>query len=129
MIQTTEKQTNRTYDVLVEKTGEEMYTARVLAWPDCAVEAATREEALRHIRTLILERLAKAEIVTLEIRPEEVAHSWLPFAGMWADDPNMEEFRAEIARYRRELDAIHAPWMLEPEADSDAQSEPEKVAV
>lgn len=126
MNQTTINHANLKYDVLVEKNCEKGYTARVLAWPDLVVQAATREEVLCQVRTLLLERLAKAEIITLEIKPEEITHSWLPFAGMWADDPDMEEFRAEIARYRRELDSIHSPWMLEPESEN-VQLEPEVV--
>ena len=123
---TTETQATRNYDVLVEKAGKEGYTARVLSWPDCVVQAATREEALLHIRTLILERLAKAEIVTLAIKPEEASHSWLPFAGDWADDPGIADFRAAIEDYRRAIDAQWSPWMLEPEITED---EPIREAV
>jgi len=94
-----------TYDVLLEQNEDNNYTARVLAWPDCAVQAKTRETALSMARTVILERLAQADIVTIEITPEEIEHPWLKFAGMWADDPHMDEFRAEIERYRREIDA------------------------
>jgi len=117
---TREKQTTRTYDVLVEKAGENGYTARVLAWPDCTVQAPTREEALRYIRTLILERLAKAEIVTLEIKPEEVNHPWLPFAGMWADDPTFDDFVAEMERYRRERNTEWWNETTEEEASQEA---------
>lgn len=65
-------------------------------------EAPTREKALQQLRILILERLAKAELVTLEIQPTEIGHSWAPFAGDWANNPSMEEFRAEIEQHRRE---------------------------
>lgn len=111
------------YDVLLEATNGEGYTARLLAWPDTIVQAATRESALQQIRALLLQRLAKAEIVTLEIQPAELEHSWLPFAGDWADDPWLEDFKADVARYRREVDAIHAPWLLEAE-ESDSQVAP-----
>ena len=94
-----------TYDVLLEKVAHNGYTARVLAWPDCAVAAETREKVLALARMTILERLAQAEIVTIEVKPEEIANPWLKFAGMWADDPYMDEFRTEIERYRREIDA------------------------
>lgn len=95
------------YDVLLEQVNNNGYSAQLLAWPDYTVQASTREEALKQIRTIILERLAKAEIVTLEIQPEETTHSWLPFAGMWADNPDMEEFREEMERNRSEIDALH----------------------
>lgn len=112
------------YDVMVEQTKGNGYTARLLAWPETVVEAPTREKALQQMRVLLLERLAKVEIVTLEIQPSEIGHSWAPFAGDWADNPYMEEFRAEIERYRREVDEIHAPWLLE---DEEATEQPPQI--
>ncbi|MCE7981389.1 MAG: type II toxin-antitoxin system HicB family antitoxin [Caldilinea sp. CFX5] len=118
------------YDVMIEQTNGKGYTARLLAWPETVVEAPTRERALQQMRVLLLERLAKVEIVTLEIQPNEIGHSWAPFAGDWADNPYIEEFRAEIERYRREVDAIHAPWLLEEETtEQPSQVEGEVVHV
>jgi len=111
------------YEVMVEQTNGNGYTARLLAWPEMVVEAPTREKALQQMRVLLLERLAKVEIVTLEIQPSEIGHSWAPFAGDWADNPYMEEFRAEMERHRREVDEIHAPWLLE---DEEANNQPAK---
>jgi len=123
-------QANLKYDVLIEKTGEAGYTARVLARPDCVVQAATREAALQQLRTELLFRLAKADIVSLEFTPEEVNNPWLKFAGMWKDDPDFDEFQAEIARNRRELDAELSPWLFEPEEPSAETEElSEKVMV
>ena len=116
------------YDVMIEHSNGNGYTARLLAWPDTIVQASTREKVLQEMRMLLLDRLAKAEIVTLEIQPTEIDHSWAPFAGMWADIPDLEEFRAEIERNRRELDAIHAPWMLEDETNPESQPDQEMVA-
>jgi hypothetical protein len=113
------------YDVLLEQTNNNGYTARLLAWPETVVEAPTREKALQQMRVLLLERLAKADIVTVEIQPTEIGHSWAPFAGDWADNPYLDEFRAEIERYRREVDAIHAPWLLEAEEADEQPSQAE----
>lgn len=113
------------YDVLLEQTKGNGYTARLLAWPETVVEAPTREKALQQMRVLLLERLAKAEIVTLEIQPTEIGHSWAPFAGMWADDPSFEEFQAEIQRYRREIDEKWSPWLLDPEETTETTEQPE----
>jgi hypothetical protein len=126
MADTTISATNLKFDILVEQGGEKGFTARALAWPDCVVEAATREEALRLIRVELLMRLAKADLVTVEFTPEEVNNPWLKYAGMWKDDPDFDEFLAEIERYRREVDARWAPWMLEPEEDTE---QPEAEAV
>jgi hypothetical protein len=112
------------YDVMVERTNGNGYTARLLAWPETVVEAPTREQALQQMRVFLLERLVNVEIVTLEIQPTEIGHSWAPFAGDWANNPYMDEFRAEIERYRREVDAIHAPWLVE---DEEADEQPAQV--
>jgi hypothetical protein len=109
---------------MVERTNGNGYTARLLAWPETVVEAPTREQALQQMRVFLLERLVNVEIVTLEIQPTEIGHSWAPFAGDWANNPYMDEFRAEIERYRREVDAIHAPWLVE---DEEADEQPAQV--
>jgi predicted RNase H-like HicB family nuclease len=93
-----------TYDVLLEKIEGDGYTARVLTWPDFVVKGVTREDAITQARAAILERLSQAEIVTIEIDPAEVSHSWLPFAGTWASEAGIDEFVAEIERYRHESD-------------------------
>jgi predicted RNase H-like HicB family nuclease len=106
-------------DVLVEHHEENGYAAHALAWPDCVVEATTREDALTAIRAAILEHLEKAEIVTLEIKPEELVNSLQKFAGVWANDSDFDEFLREIERYRREIDAELSPWVLKPEANQE----------
>ena len=116
------------YDVLIEQSNGNGYTARLLAWPDTVVEAPTREKALQQLRVLILERLTKAEIVTLEIQPTEIGHSWAPFAGMWADDPSFEEFQAEIQQYRREANEKWTPWLLEAEETATKTIEQPELA-
>lgn len=123
MADTTISATNLKFDILVEQGGEKGFTARALAWPDCVVEAATREEALRLIRAAILTRLARAEIVTIEFEPGEARHPWLRFAGDWADDPGIKDFRAAVDQYRREIDAESAGWLLETDDELEAQME------
>lgn len=91
-----------TYSVVVEENGGESYQATVLGWPNCSGVGATREEALERLRSLVLERLAKAEIVRLEIDvPEEHPLS----AGTLKDNPLFDEVLEDIQAYRRELDA------------------------
>lgn len=122
MNQRMEKQGDQHYDVLVEKNGEQGYTAQVLAWPTCTAQAATREEALQQVRMQLLDRLAKAEIVTLSLTAEEINNPWIRFAGMWKDNPDFDEFQAAIQQHRRELDAELAPWLFEPEEDPKAEA-------
>ena len=110
------------YDVFLEKTEDTSYLAHILAWPDRPpIKAATREEALAQARTTIIEELAQGQVVRFEIKPEELDHPWLKFAGTWANDPGIQEFRDEIERYRRELDAeLDAEYEAEYELEAKA---------
>ncbi len=56
-----------TYDVLVEQEQEQTYTATLLGGPRLSVSAATREEAVGKLRYTLERRLAKAEVVTIEV--------------------------------------------------------------
>lgn len=66
-------------------------------------EGATREDALRKLRSLIESKVsAGAEIVTLDI--PVAGHPWLPFAGMFRDDPLVEEWKQTMAELRHQGD-------------------------
>jgi len=72
-------------------------------------EGATRDEALHQLRKLIEGKVsAGAEIVTLDVPVAE--HPWLPFAGMFRDDPLVEEWKETMAELRRQDDEaeLHA---------------------
>jgi hypothetical protein len=67
-------------------------------------EGATRDDAVRNLRSLIESKVsAGAEIVTLDI--PITGHPWLPFAGMFKDDPLVEEWKQTMAELRRQADA------------------------
>jgi predicted RNase H-like HicB family nuclease len=104
-------------DVFLTPTANNGYMAQVLAWPEMKLEATTREQALGLARTTIMQHLAQGEVVKVEIKPEELEHPWLKFAGTWADDPTFDDFVAEMERYRRELDAEY-------EAELEAEVQP-----
>lgn len=42
------------------------------------------------------------------VEPDPSEHPWMKFAGMFADDPDWDEYQAAIAEYRREVDADEA---------------------
>lgn len=94
-----------TYNAVVESDRDKTYRATVLGWPDCTVAGATREEALAGLREALRKRLAKVEIVPLEIDLPENANPWVRFAGMFQDDPLFDEVLQEMEADRRELDA------------------------
>ena len=142
-----------TYDVLVEKI-ESRYVARALFWPQDVVIADTREEALTQAREVILKHLAQSELVSISIDPasigiqqstlngsqietnnhsEERQTSKNPlskFFGMYKDHrEDFEEFQAEMARYRDELDKElgMGEYMIDDTPDFDEQYEADNL--
>ncbi len=91
------------YTVLLESR-KGSYRASVPALPECAVEGRTREETLNKVQRTIVERLARIEITTVEIKTPTNLDPWEPFIGMWAIDPTWDEFQGEIEAYRRQVD-------------------------
>ena len=92
-----------TYDVLLTKK-DEKFIARVREWPEIMVEGDTEEEVLSKAQADLKSLLVSGRIVQLdlEVKPDE--HPWLKFAGMFADDPDWDEFQESIHQYREEID-------------------------
>ncbi len=70
-----------TYSILVEHQQPGSYTATVLGWSDCTAQGTTRQEALVRVRQALSERLANADVVSVEIESQS-DHPWLKF-GRW----------------------------------------------
>jgi hypothetical protein len=96
-------------NILLEKdpTGKE--TAIVLEIPDCRITADTRQEALDGVRQLLAERLAKAEIVSLQMQLPSNPHPWMKFAGIFKDDPLFTEIANDIRAERQETEEESSP--------------------
>ncbi len=93
------------YHILVEKQPTNGYVATALGWPDCVGEGETREEAIVQVRAAVADRLAHGEILRVQIeepQPAEPADPWEAMAGRFADDPQWDEFQAELRRIREE---------------------------
>lgn len=89
--------------VLVEPVAGNGYRARGAEPFGFSAEGATREEAIAKVRQLCQSRLnCGAEVVTVEVGPPP--HPWLPFAGMFKDDPDFQEVAEIIAENRRKMD-------------------------
>lgn len=91
-----------TYDVLLTKK-DEKFIARVREWPEIVVEGETEEESPVKAQADLKSLLVGGRIVQLdlEVKPDE--HPWLKFAGMFAGDPDWDNFQAAIQRYREEI--------------------------
>jgi predicted RNase H-like HicB family nuclease len=92
-----------TYDVLLTRK-EDKYIARVRQWPAIMVEGDSEEEVLRKARADLQSLLVGGRIIQLELEAQPEAHPWQRFAGMFADDPDWEDFQESIQAYREELD-------------------------
>ena len=98
--------------VFMEQETEGNYHAMVLGLPDCKAQGNTREEALANISRVLGDRLQKAELIHLEIKPPKPEHPWMKFAGMFKDDPQFDDMLEDIQALRRERDAeAEHPWM------------------
>jgi hypothetical protein len=88
--------------VLLEPVAGNGYRARGNHPFPLTAEGATADEALQNLRELIQSRLVGgAQLVPLEIADE---HPWLPFAGMFEDDPLLDEWKQAMAENRRQID-------------------------
>lgn len=99
------------YQVLVRSQSGNLFTAAVLGMADCVAEGQTREEAIANAKQVLAERLARGEIVTIELEDAEIGAAfkatgdvWREQAGRFRDDPTFDEFLAEVERERRDLD-------------------------
>ena len=93
------------YKILIRNPSESHFTASVLEFPACVAEGKTRAEALAGVKA----QLVQSEIVTLDLANGEPLegeiipdHPWMKYAGMWADDPQMDEFIEVMKQFREE---------------------------
>jgi hypothetical protein len=87
--------------------------ASVIEFPDCRVEAATREAAIAEVQAAFLEQLARSETISWDVPlpfNEDLNGSgpkadspWIKYAGMFKDDLDFAEIAAEI-RAEREIE-------------------------
>lgn len=93
------------YDVILTKTNNR-YIAKSQKWPEVYVEENSRSEALRQIKTRLLDYLTnQVEIVQIEIPfPTNTGNPWIDNFGVFKDDPTFDDLQAEIAAYRQEID-------------------------
>jgi hypothetical protein len=92
-----------TYDVLVTKK-DEKFIAHVRAWPGIVAEGDTEEDALTKVQADLKSLLRQGRVVQIDPDVTPTEHPWKQFAGMFADDPDWDEFQASIRQYREEVD-------------------------
>jgi hypothetical protein len=89
--------------VLIERVKGNGYRARGTEPFALSARGATREEALAKLRAKIQSRLKKGtELVGLDVGTE--SHPWMPFAGMFKDDPWIDDWLKSVAEYRQQVE-------------------------
>jgi hypothetical protein len=89
--------------VLVESLGKNGYRAKGVQPFALSARGATRAEALAKLRAKIEARLKNGtEVVHLEIGA--TPHPWMEFAGMFKDDPWIEDWKRSVEEYRKSKD-------------------------
>jgi len=89
--------------VLVERVKGNGYRARGKDPFAVSARGATRAEALAKLRAKIQTRLKKGtEIVGLEVGPQP--DPWMEMAGMFKDDPWIDDWKRSIEEYRQKVD-------------------------
>jgi hypothetical protein len=90
------------YHVFVESQPDRGFVATVLGWPDCVGVGPTKEEAVASVRAVIADRLARGEIVRVQVAESVSADPWERLIGQFVDDPHWDEFQEELTRLREE---------------------------
>ena len=89
--------------VLVERVKGNGFRARGTEPFAVSARGASREEALAKLHHKIQKRLEKGtELVGLEVGPQ--ANPWLEFAGMFKDDPLIDDWVRSMAEYRQQVE-------------------------
>lgn len=88
------------YPVIVQQNSPEEFIAEPLGRPELRIVARTEAEALRKAVSALTEWLGAGKIVDVEIPPSKTENPWLKSWGRSADDPDFDEYLAEIARAR-----------------------------
>ena len=89
--------------VLLEPVKGNGYRARGQKPFAVSAKGATREEALAKLRAKIQARLKNGtEVVGLEIGSQP--HPWMEFAGMFKDDPWIDDWVQTMAKHRQQVE-------------------------
>jgi hypothetical protein len=84
------------YKILVEQTAYGKSSATVLELPDCHVIAITPQEAISQVQMRLTDRLATAQIVSVQIPASQPENPWIEFAEIFKDDPDFAEIAQEL---------------------------------
>lgn len=96
------------YQIFVQNQAHNGYQATVIGLPDCVVEGSTEEEAIAGAKGALKQLLERGKVVAVEVENSQADNPWLKLAGKYQDDPQWDDFQANIADYRRQLNEEEA---------------------
>jgi predicted RNase H-like HicB family nuclease len=85
--------------LLLESLRSGKFVASIREFPDCRVQAETRETAIAQIKTIFLERLKNIETISWDIPLQTSEPTWIKFAGVFEND---DDFRSIIESIQAE---------------------------
>lgn len=94
-----------TLTAVVQKLDEKRYRATLSSPIQMESEGTTAAEAVAELRRRTLEKLKDSELVEFRLPDESRDNPWVRMAGIWKDNPDIEEYTQAIEEYRRECDA------------------------
>ncbi len=78
--------------------------------PECRSSGSSKEEALKVLHRLLIERLKRVEIVSLTVEIPKAENHLMKWAGAFKNDPHFNEMLEDIAELRRDRDAEMAEY-------------------
>ena len=86
------------WNILLENADDGSTIATVLEVLDLHTSDKTKQGAVKKVRELLQQRLAKAEIVQISVSTESDSSnsSLMKFAGIFKDDPDFEDIMTEM---------------------------------
>ena len=91
-------------EVVLEALDNDGYRASVGHPFELSAEAATREETLAALKGLLDHKLARVEVLEMDVGPSS-DHPWKTIVGTWKDHPDLDEVLENMREYRRQVDA------------------------
>ena len=92
-------------DVFVERIGKGRFRATSGGPLRARVEARTRDAAIAKLKKQVGKQLRNGELVSVELAAPTQQNPWIEFAGMFKDDPWIEDWKRSVAEYRRQKDS------------------------
>jgi predicted RNase H-like HicB family nuclease len=94
------------YQVFVQNDAKQGFVASVVGMPHLLGEGATENEAIAQVKAALESQLATGKIVIIEVNAHANRETdpWIKNMGIFADDPTFDDFLAEVAAYRQQVD-------------------------